>query len=141
MKKLTLLIAAFAVFGLVAGCAHYGVAKFPAKDDMFITGLSEWDLTEIEVAKTGQLETSYQILALLHTERASCAPCGAGLEKVYRELETSMQKDLIDQAKKVGADGIIQFRWDVSMVQNNPIIVVTLKGIAVKVCKKGPSCK
>ena len=157
-KKLSLVFASLAIFAIFAGCAHYGVAKLPSKDDMFITMLSEEELTKAEISKTGQLETSYQPMALLHTQRFICAPCGAGLEKAYRDLEMSLQKDLVDQAKRVGADGIIGFQWSVFPVakasygQVNPVppmpcdqkntwVVVELRGIAVKTCKKGPSCK
>jgi hypothetical protein len=170
VKNFSRILIGLAVISLVAGCGsyRYGVAKYPPKDDMFITEATEAGLTKAMIKKSGKIETTYTMLALIHTQRQVCVPCGATMDVAYRELEASMQKDLVTQAKKLGADAIIEMEWSMFPVakmtqerkaapvvapcadgggggggaqQKETWLVIELKGIAVKTCKTGPACK
>ena len=104
--------------GLFA-CAHYGRAILPPKTEFFVT--------------TGDLATKdYQPVALVQSERQLCRPCGLSLASAMEEIEDSLKTDLIDKAKALGANGIINLSYSVQAGMNLGLASVRCNGLAVK---------
>ena len=105
--------------GLFA-CTHYGQAILPPKTEFFVT--------------TGDLATKdYQPVALVQSQRQLCRPCGLSLESAMEEIEDSLKTDLIDKAKALGANGIINLSYSTQVgMLSAGLVTIQCSGLAVK---------
>ena len=103
-------------FALATGCAHFGQAKLPAKTAFFVT--------------TGDLATKdYTPIALVESQQTMCTPC-ASLESSYEKLEASMAETMVERAKALGANGIINVHYSVMPMMG--VSMVRIQGLAIK---------